>query len=323
MSFTKEEYLKTYEITYFSRIREEKHFQVLMEGRSTGGVHLAHGEEAVSAGIYSELTEDDWFLPHHRAKPVCALRYGVKSFEAEIQAKKFGGQQGMGGGSHYYMHSNKIGPRIAILGQCQAVGTGIAQYYKLKKIPGCVVIGSGDGDLNLGAVAEALNIIAAFKLPVAFYIQNNGYAISTTSKYSTGLDSLAERARGFGLPTASYDGTDPFLVKEVMREAMARARKCEPSVVEFKTNRWKGHFVGDNEIYRDKSEVEEAMANSDPVKIARNFILDNNIATEEELLAIEKEQDRIVDEAFEYATSGDTFNREETREHVMKINYVL
>lgn len=321
MSFTKEEYLDTYRLTYFSRRHEEIHYELLMAGKSLGGVHLSLGEEAVFCGVYSEVGPDDWFMPHHRARPVCAQQYGIRSFTAEVQAKPFGGQGGMAGGAHYWSKEKRIGPRIALLGQTQTVGAGIAQYFKQTNTPACVVMGAGDGDLNLGAVSETLNIIAAMKLPVAFYIQNNGYAISTPTEYSSGIDSLAERAAGFGLPSASYDGHDVYLVREVMREAIARARKGEPSVSEFRTTRWAGHFVGDPDNYRDPNVVAEAKKNKDPLVLARDFLLTNKIATEEEIRAIELEQEAVLEDAFNYAISGERLSREETRKHTMEIVY--
>ncbi len=321
MQFTKQEYLDTYAITYFSRRHEQIHYDLLMAGKSLGGVHLAIGEEAVYCGVYSEVGPEDWYMPHHRARPTAALRYGVREFSAEVQAKSYGGQGGMSGGAHYWSKEKRIGPRIAILGQTQACGAGIAQYMKQMKTGGCVVMGCGDGDINLGAVSETLNIIAAWKLPVAIYIQNNGYAISTPTEYSSGIDSLAERASGFGLPSASYEGYDVFLVKEVMREAIARARRGEPSVNEFRTTRWEGHFVGDPDQYRDHDKIDAIKREKDPVVLARNFLLENGLATEEEIKAIEEKQEEILKDAFDYAISGDSLSREETRKHTMEIVY--
>lgn len=319
MKFTKEEYIDTYRMAYYGRKHEEFHLEYAMAGRSLGGLHLASGEEAVYCGVYSEVGPDDWYLPHHRARPVCGLRYGTRAFECEVQAKIDGGQQGVGGGAHYFSVEKKIGPRIALLGQTQTVGAGIAQYYKQTGHPGCVVIGMGDGDINLGAVSETLNIVAAWKLPVAFYVQNNGLAISTPVEYSTGTETLSERAAGFGIPSATYDGHDLYLVKEVMRESIARARKGEPNLCEFRTTRWEGHFVGDPVNYRDPAVVEEAKKHRDPVANARKFLLENDIATEEELTALEQAQEKLLREDFEASFESPRFTREQLREYVQKI----
>ena len=162
----------------------------------------------------------------------------------------------------------------------------------MDKIDGCVVIGCGDGTLNEGVVSEALNLIAAWKLPVVWYVQNNGYSIASRFTDVTGLQDMSQRAQGFGIPSGSYDGCDVFLVKEVMREAIAKARRGEPSLCEFRTTRWTGHFLGDpQEMYRDMAEVADAKANRDAVKWCRNFMLNHKVAGEAELDAIDAAQE--------------------------------
>lgn len=288
MSYSKEQYLKIYEMLTYHRSFDELVEEYVMKGIMPGFHHPSLGEEALNVGVFSELGPNDWIVPAHRSRPMMAWKIGAMEYISEIIGKKGGINGGISGDSHIYAPKSKIGPYSGLLGQAQALGTGVALNYKLDKIDGCVVLGCGDGTMNEGIVAEALNIIAAWKLPVVWYIQNNGYGMSMPAKDSYGIKDLAQRGQGFGLATGSYDGTDVFLVKEVMREAIAKAKRGEPSLIEFRTIRWTGHFIGDPTTYRDPNEVKVAKANRDPLKWNRNFLVEHEIASANELNDIDE-----------------------------------
>jgi len=146
--------------------------------------------------------------------------------------------------------------------------------------------------------------MATWKLPVAWFIQDNKYAISTKTSDTLGIDKVAERAKGFGLPYNTVDGNNVYEVKAVMREAIIKARKGEPSITAFESTRWKGHFIGDPDFYRDQDEVQKAIEKTDPLKLAQQTLLKGGHATETELRAIEAEQDEIIRKAFEYGMNS-------------------
>ncbi|WP_094607541.1 Acetoin:2,6-dichlorophenolindophenol oxidoreductase subunit alpha [Sporomusa silvacetica DSM 10669] len=301
MEYSKQEYLKTYEFMIYSRLFEEICEEYVMKGIAGGFHHLGLGDEAVGVGAFSELGPNDWIVPEHRSRPMLSKKFGEHEFISEMLAKPNGMNAGMAGDTHYFVPDKKAGPYSGLLGQTQAMAAGIALNYKLDKIDGCVVIGCGDGTLNEGVIAEALTMIAAWKLPVVWYVQNNSWGMSMPAKKINAINDLSERGLGFGLPSASYDGNDVFLVRDVMREAMAKARKGEPQFIEFKTTRWSGHFVGDPQQYRDLVEVEDAKANKDCVKWCRNYLLVRKIATAEELDTIDAAQSKNLYAAFDAA----------------------
>lgn len=301
MEYSKQEYLKTYEFMTYSRLFEEICEEYVMKGIAGGFHHLGTGDEAVGVGVFESLGPNDWIVPEHRSRPMLARYFGQHAFISEMLAKPNGFNGGMAGDTHYCVPAKKAGPYSALLGQSQAMGAGIALNYKLDKIDGCVVIGCGDGSLNEGVIAEALTMIAAWKLPVVWYVQNNSWGMSMPSKKINALSSLAKRGEGFGLASASYDGNDVFLVKAVMQEAMDKARKGEPQFIEFKTVRWAGHFVGDPQLYRDLAEVQDARMNTDCLKWCRNHLLNRKIATAEELDAIDEAQRKLLYDGFNAA----------------------
>lgn len=194
------------------------------------------------------------------------------------------------------------------------MGVGTALAFKMDKIDGCVVIGIGDGEMNEGAVSEVLNMVAAWKLPCVIYVHNNRWGMSASFEETCGVDSYAIRGEGFGLPSSSHNGSDVLTVKRVMREAIAKARKNEPSLVEFFTVRWGGHFIGDTDKYRDQEEVKRQIKETDPVANYYSYLIEQKIATAEELKEIQTREEAVVWDAFEYAiqcpvkTEAETLN---------------
>jgi len=304
MEFTKQEYLSTYGELYFARAFELKTEELALQGKLAGFFHLTLGAEAIMVGAHSELGPNDWLQPHFRGHPLFALQLGINEFTAEMLGKQKGTYNGLAGAAHLFSKSKKMGPYCGMLGYYQTMAAGVAFAYKVDKVDGCVVMLAGDGTMNEGVVSEVLNLMAIWKLPVAWFIQDNKYAISTKTSDTLGIDKVAERAKGFGLPYNTVDGNNVYEVKAVMREAIIKARKGEPSITAFESTRWKGHFIGDPDFYRDQDEVQKAIEKTDPLKLAQQTLLKGGHATETELRAIEAEQDEIIRKAFEYGMNS-------------------
>jgi pyruvate dehydrogenase E1 component alpha subunit len=162
----------------------------------------------------------------------------------------------------------------------------------------------GDGAANQGTFHEGLNLAGIWKLPVIFVAENNGYAESTPVTYHMSCRDIADRAAGYGMPGVSVDGLDVFAVYEAAGEAIARARRGEgPSLIECKTYRYYGHFEGDTIMYRTKDEL-EFYRGRDPILGLRRFIVERNIAPEEELDAINKQVQERIDSAWQFAEAA-------------------
>ena len=301
MEYTKEKYLDLYSKLYFCRNYEDVSKKLFLEGKFSGFCHLAHGQEAMYVGIQDELGENDWLSPQWRGNSQYAMRMGPRDFTAELFGKKDGTSAGLAGPDHVYSAKAQIGLMSGFLGQGVAMGVGIALAYKMNKRKGCVVVGIGDGEMNEGAVSEVLNMVAAWKLPCVIYVHNNEWGMSASFKETTGINTYTKRGEGFGLPSASYDGSDVLTVKKAMKEAIANAHNNKPSLLEFSTVRWEGHFIGDTDKYRDAELIKQQIAKTDPVANYRKYLLNEKIAADHELLAIQKEQEAVVFDAFEYA----------------------
>ncbi len=108
---------------------------------------------------------------------------------------------------------------------------------------------------------------AAWKLPVIFVCENNQWASTTPYMTQTSVENISDRAVGYNIPGVICNGNDVFDVYETTREAVERARQGGgPTLVEAKTYRIKGHFVGDPEMYRTKEEVQKEFDENCPIK---------------------------------------------------------
>jgi pyruvate dehydrogenase E1 component alpha subunit len=103
----------------------------------------------------------------------------------------------------------------------------------------------GDGAVNEGMLMEALNLAAAWRLPVVFVCKDNRWAVSTRSAALTG-GGLHRRLRGFGIPVRTVDGRDVRQVDRAAGRAAARARGGGgPTILLARCARLEGHFLGD------------------------------------------------------------------------------
>jgi pyruvate dehydrogenase E1 component alpha subunit len=163
-----------------------------------------------------------------------------------------------------------------------------------------------------------LNLASVWKLPLVFVCENNGFGISTPVSQSTAVKDIADRAAGYAMPGRVVDGNDVLALLDAFSECLGRARRGEgPSLIEAKTYRWKGHWTGDPEVYRPREEVAAWMEKC-PLKRFRAHLLENSIAGEKELDAIDERARQEVAEAAEFALASP----EPDPAHVMDGMYV-
>lgn len=297
MSLTKAESLKLYEGMARARNFEQQVYDNFGSGLVYGFVHPGIGEEAVPAGVCAHLEDKDYLCTYHRGHNHMLLKgLDSKKMFAEICGKVTGYNRGKGGSQHISDMSLGVIGSNGIVGAGQLLAVGPAIKSKIKGTDEVSVVFFGDGASNEGAFHESLNFASAQKLPVVYILLNNLYAISTKQVEATNVVNLADRAYGYGIPGVVVDGNDVFAVYDAAKEAVERARRGEgPTLIECKTYRWTGHFVGDPCLYRTNEELEE-WKKKDPLIQARTKLIEEGIATAEELDAIEK---AAVDEMLE------------------------
>jgi pyruvate dehydrogenase E1 component alpha subunit len=150
---------------------------------------------------------------------------------------------------------------------------------------------------------------------VVWLCENNLYAVSASTEVQS-VKNIADRAAGYGMPGVVVDGMDVVAVYEAVSEAVARARRGEgPSLIEAKTYRFRGHFEGDPETYRDKAEVEQ-WKQRDPITTLARRLISGGIATQENLDTMQQQVQQEVDEALEVALRAPMPSRERIFEYV-------
>src|SRR5579883_1054548 len=305
--------LKMYEQMVTIRQFEERAGREFAAGKIPGFVHLYAGEEAVAVGVCAHLTDDDFITSHHRGHGHCIAKgVDVRAMVAELLGRESGACRGKGGSMHIAdVHKGMLGANGIVGGGFPlAAGAGLTAKFNGKGQ--VAVFFFGDGAANQGTFHEGLNLAGIWKLPVVFVAENNGYAESTPVTYHMSCRDIADRAAGYGMPGVTVDGLDVFAVYEAAGEAIARARRGEgPSLIECKTYRYHGHFVGDTMTYRTKEEVASFQAR-DPIQALRRSIEQRGIATAAELEAIDKQVQELIDDAWQYAEAAPYPAPEET-----------
>jgi pyruvate dehydrogenase E1 component alpha subunit len=284
------------------RLFETKLQEFFAAGKIPGFVHLYIGEEAVATGVCACLKNTDKITSTHRGHGHCLAKGGdLKLMMAEIFGRATGYCKGKGGSMHIADFNLGILGANGIVGGGGPLATGSALASKYKKNDEVTVCFFGDGASNQGTTQESLNLASAWKLPLVFINENNGYGISCPQCKSMAVTDIADRAAAYDMPGVVVDGNDVLAVYEAVGEAVKRARKGEgPSLIECKTYRWRGHFEGDACTYRCTEELTEWMA-KDPIPRFAAKLLETGTVTQAELDTIVSRITDDIDQAVAYA----------------------
>ncbi|MFS1663732.1 thiamine pyrophosphate-dependent dehydrogenase E1 component subunit alpha [Streptococcus sp. zg-JUN1979] len=303
MSLSKEEYLDMF--LKMQRIRDidMKFNKLVRRGFVQGMTHFSVGEEAASVGAIQGLTNEDIIFSNHRGHgQTIAKGIDIGGMFAELAGKATGTSKGRGGSMHLAnLEKGNYGTNgIVGGGYALAVGAALTQQYE--NTNNIVIAFSGDSATNEGSFHESLNLAAVWNLPVIFFIINNRYGISTDITYSTKIPHLYLRADAYGVPGHYVeDGNDVMAVYDKMSEVIEYVRSGNgPALVEVESYRWFGHSTADAGVYRSKEEVDTWKA-KDPVKRYRAYLLDNGIASEDELVKIEQQVKEEVEAGVAFA----------------------
>ncbi len=303
--FSKETYMTWFESMLMMRRFEEKAGQLYGQQKIKGFCHLYIGQEACVAGAVSALKKGDSYITAYRdhAHPI-ALGTDPKAIMAELFGKETGVSKGKGGSMHMFDKENHFYGGHGIVGGQIPLGAGIAFSEQYNGTDHLCVCYMGDGAVRQGAFHEGLNMAMTMKLPVIFVIENNGYAMGTSVQRTSNVTELHVLGEAYEMPSAAVDAMSVEEVHKAVEEAAARARRGDgPTLLEFRTYRYKGHSMSDPAKYRTKEEVEQ-YKQRDPIEQVRAVILKNKYATEEELAEIDTKIKAEVKECVEFAENS-------------------
>ncbi|MCC7367937.1 MAG: thiamine pyrophosphate-dependent dehydrogenase E1 component subunit alpha [Chloroflexi bacterium] len=297
-ALTREQMLHMFRSMAQIRAFEYRAYELYREGVMRGTTHAYVGEEAIAVGVCSALNQDDTITSTHRGHGHCIAKGGdVNMMMAELLGKESGYSHGKGGSMHIADIDKGILGANGIVGGGMAIATGAAlsaKYLNNGKVSVCFF---GDGALNQGILAESMNLAAVWKLPVIFVCENNQFAMSARVQVMTSVEDLALRSIGFGIPGVNVDGMDVLAVFRATSEAVERARAGQgPTFIVATTYRFLGHHVGDPLNYRTKEET-DVWREKDAIEKLRSYMLDNGVASEDEIAEIEKDVQGKVDVA--------------------------
>ena len=318
MSIEQEMLIRMYRQMVTIRRFEEAIDDVYRRGLMPGLAHLYIGEEAVAVGACAALEPQDYITSTHRGHGHCIAKGSdIKKMMAEVMGKVDGYCRGKGGSMH--IADFKIGMLGAsgIVGGMIGIAAGAALSAKLQKSNKVVILFFGDGAANQGIVFETMNMAALWKLPLIYMCENNQFGEYSPWREVTSSERLADRGEPFGIPGQVVDGMDVLAVYEATKKVVGRARRGQgPSLIEAITYRYRGHHVGDlKPKYRMEEEVEE-WKRRDPIKRLRARLLEEEIPSEEEIVELEREAARTVEEAVEFGKNSPYPPIEELTAHV-------
>ena len=307
LDLSSERLLKAYETMKTIREFEERVHIEFATGDIPGFVHLYAGEEASGTGVCMHLNDRDSIASTHRGHGHCIAKgVEVKGMMAEIYGKETGTCRGKGGSMHIADLDKGMMGANGIVGGGPPLICGAGLAKKTLGTGGVAVAFVGDGGSNQGTTFESLNLATIWNLPCIFVVENNGYAESTSSKWSVSLSGNAsDRAAGFGMPGVEVDGHDFFAVYEAAGEAIERARNGGgPSLLECKLNRYYGHFEGDAQTYRPQNEVKNLRETKDCLDLFRKKVTADGAVSDTDLNAIDERVMQLIDESVSEAKSA-------------------
>lgn len=304
---TKEKMLHMHRLMLDIRNFDHKVNRLVRKGVIPGMTHFSIGEEAANVGAIGAINAgSDLITSNHRGHgQSIALEIDLNGMMAEIMGKATGTCKGKGGSMHIAdLDGGNLGAN-GIVGGGMGMAVGAALTQKMKNTGKIVLCCFGDGACNEGTFHETLNMASIWKLPVIFYSINNLYGISTPIKDVINVDYNYQRACAYGIPGHFIeDGNDLLAVYNKFEEIVQYVRDGNgPVLVEAITYRWLGHSTSDPGKYRTKKEV-DGWKQKDPIDRFKKYLLENKIATAQEIEAIEKASEDAVEESVKFALSS-------------------
>ncbi len=277
-------------IAHVVRAFEETVLALEGEGLVHGPAHSSIGQEGGAVGALAEARSSDMITGSHRGhhqflvkglrhlRPVGFdlrrdadapdVRHFLRRALAEIMGLAEGFCRGRGGSMHLrWAEAGAMGTN-AIVGGGVPIAAGLAWAKRRQGRGDAVFTFFGDGAMNIGAVCETLNLAALWQLPLVFFVENNGYAVSTTLSEETRETRLSSRGTAYGMPAYRVDGMDPLAVRLAVRMALEAMRQGGgPALIEAELYRYlhhSGSLPGSAFGYRTKEE-EERWRQRDPL----------------------------------------------------------
>ena len=280
--------LDLYKSILTPRLVEEKMLILLRQGKISkwfSGI----GQEAISVGVTSALSQDEYILPMHRNLGVFTTKnVPLNRLFSQFQGKANGFTKGRDRSFHFGTQKYNIVGMISHLGPQLGVADGIALANKLKDNKKITTVFTGDGGASEGDFHEALNVAAVWDLPVIFVIENNGYGLSTPSSEQFRCKQFADKGIGYGIDAYTIDGNNILEVYNAIRDIKEQISKNpKPVILECMSFRMRGHEEASGTKYIPQ-ELMEKWSKKDPVDNYEAFLLKDKLISQQEIVSLKK-----------------------------------
>jgi pyruvate dehydrogenase E1 component alpha subunit len=287
------------------RLFEEATIDLFHRGDLPAMVHLSIGQEAAVVGACLATGQGDFMTGNHRSHghPI-AKGADLRGLMAELLGKATGVCGGKGGSMHLADFSVGSLGESGIVGSAIPVATGAGLTAQVTGSGAVCLCFFGDGAANEGVLHESMNIASTWQLPVIYFCENNGYAVSVPMEGSTAVPDIAARAAGYAMPGVVVDGQDVVASYFATRDAVARARAGEgPTLVEAKTYRFHEHAYGlkVKEAYLEEQVVQSWRETVDPIVLFERRLAGEDIVPLAEQAQLRADVQAEVDDAVQFA----------------------
>ena len=296
-----EQLVKIYRHLLWPRMIEEKMLLLLRQGKISkwfSGI----GQEAISVGATLALQDNEWIMPLHRNLGVFTSRkMPLHKLFKQWQGQHDGYTKGRERSFHFGSKEHHICGMISHLGPQLTIANGTALAAKLRREGKVSLAFTGEGGTSEGDFHEALNVAAVWDLPVIFIIENNGYGLSTPVSEQYRCNTLAERGKGYGIEAVTIEGNNVLSVYDTIKGVRDYCIKNQkPYLIECTTFRMRGHEEASGTRYVPK-ELFEKWETKDPIKNYEQWLMQENVLTQEEIEVIHKEQRQKIEEELKLA----------------------
>lgn len=273
------------------RTFDERAVALQRQGR-IGTYALYWGEEGTQAGPLYACEDADWVFPSYRQNAIGILR-GVPASTILSWWRGYGGTHGF-----YNPREHRVGPICVPIATHLPHAVGVAWAAKIRGDAVSSLSWFGDGATSEGDFHEALNFGAVLKLPTVFFCVNNQWAISTPYRKQTATNTIAEKARAYGMPGMRVDGFDPIACWKATRDALDRGRNGDgPTLIEAYCYRLGAHGTADDpKLYRDEAETAKWKP-LEPLGRMQGFLTRLSILDEAKVDAIKAEAKETIAQA--------------------------
>ncbi|MDP6642270.1 MAG: pyruvate dehydrogenase (acetyl-transferring) E1 component subunit alpha [Candidatus Nanoarchaeia archaeon] len=293
---------KMFELMKLTRILDEKALKLQREGR-LGTYASCLGQEATHIGSAFALGKEDFVFPSFREQGVYLSRnIPIDQYLAYWK----GDERGM----KFTKDANIFTVSIPV-GSHMLHAMGYSWACKIKKESRAVITYFGDGATSEGDFHEAMNFASVFEVPLVFICQNNQYAISLPVNKQTKAQTIAQKAIAYGMYGIRVDGNDVFAMYRATKEALERAKKGKPTLIEALTYRRGDHTTSDDsKKYRTDREVNQ-WKKKDPIDRLRNYMSSKKLWAQDYEDELDKKFNEEIDEAVKKMESLEAPKREE------------